>query len=284
MRCAWHGARVSDRSTRAELGRLAAIFGGAIALLGIGAIVVAIVTRPAPTAVAQVARRAPVVAVAIDAGTDGGNDAAVDAHVVYALDDFVRRPEHVLEGCPDVPLVDRVGDPVPWRPALRVHPSFVSAVTDLESVIRQTARDVEGQDVTAFLCASSYRCTTVRGRPERISEHALGNAIDLRGVVLANGTETSVGAHWHAASDADLVHARFWRTLVERIRDRGIFRGILGPPAPDHLEHLHFDRGPSAFFDLGLDDGTVLPREQEPPRPPAHPHRRPRRARSRRHR
>ena len=260
------------------------MFGGAIALIGIGAIALAIATRPPPTAIAQshAHTRAVVVDAGTDAGSDAGIDAVIDAHVVYALDDFVRRPEHVIEGCPDVPLVDHVGDPVPWRPALRVHPSFVPAVADLESVIRQTTRDVEGQDVTAFLSASSYRCTTVRRRPERISEHALGNAIDLRGVVLTDGTETSVGAHWHAASEADLVHARFWRTLVERVRDRAIFRGILGPPAPDHLEHLHFDRGPSTFFDLALDDGSIVPRTTPPAPSSVRPHRR--RARARRHR
>jgi hypothetical protein len=140
-----------------------------------------------------------------------------------------------------------------WRPALRVHPSFVAAVDALENAIRETAREVYDRDVAVMLSASSYRCTTVRRRPERISEHALGNAIDLRGIELEDGTETTVGAHWHALSQPDEIHARFWRTLVERVRDREIFRGLIGPPAQDHTDHLHFDRGPSRFFELVLD-------------------------------
>jgi hypothetical protein len=187
-----------------------------------------------------------------DAAVD---DASMDdAYVSYALDDFPRRPELVAEGCPEVPLVDHLGTPVPWEPPLRVHPSFVPAVSALEEAIAETAREVYGREVAHLFCASSYRCTTVRRRPERISEHALGNAIDLRGIALTDGTETSVAEHWHAGTADDAIHARFWRTLVERVHARGIFRGILGPPAPDHTDHLHFDRGPSTFFDLVLND------------------------------
>jgi hypothetical protein len=234
---------------RARLSTLAARIGGAIGVAGLLALVVAIAMRPSAPAIPI----DPIVAAVPPPPppTDAGRDAFVPPpSVVYALDDFPRHPELVAAGCPDIPLVDHVG---PWQPALRVHPSFVEAVTALEAVIRETARDVYGRDVVTMLSASSYRCTTVRRRPERISEHALGNAIDLRGITLADGSETSVGAHWHAATDADAIHARFWRTLVERIHERAIFRGILGPPAPDHLEHLHFDRGPSTFFDLSFE-------------------------------
>lgn len=239
---------------RGEVGKIAAVALGVFGVVGLAALVLAIATRPpSPPPPADVALPAPV-QTPPDAGNDAGTDAAPNAApVTYALDDFPRRPELVTEGCPDIPLVDHAGVPVPWEPPLRVHPSFVPAVTALEQAIEETAREVYGRDVGVMRSASSYRCTTVRHRPERISEHALGNAIDLRGIVLADGTETSVADHWHARSPEDAIHAHFWRALVERVHARGIFRGILGPPAPDHADHLHFDRGPSTFFDLELD-------------------------------
>jgi hypothetical protein len=239
-----------DPIERARLGTLAARIGGVIALAGLVALVVAIAMRPASSEppLAPIVPAVPPPPPPTDAGTDVGPVAVPP--VVYALDDFPRRPEIVSEGCPDIALVDHEG---PWRPALRVHASFVEAVTALEAAIQGAAHEVYGQEVAVMLSASSYRCTTVRGRPERISEHALGNAIDLRGIALPDGTETTVRDHWHAASPETAVHAHFWRALVERVHSAAIFRGILGPPDPDHMDHLHFDRGPSVFFDLSFD-------------------------------
>jgi hypothetical protein len=193
------------------------------------------------------------------ASRDAGSDAFVPTRVEspprtpYPLDDFPRSAELAREGCPDVPLVDHVGEPIAWRPLFRVHPVFVPSVRALEAAIAETAREIYGRSPVRLLSASGYRCTTVRGRPERISEHALGNAIDLRGIELDDGEPITVRDHWHTAEGADPVHARFFRTLVVRVIERGLFRGIIGPPDPDHMDHLHFDQGPSSFVDVSLE-------------------------------
>ncbi len=190
-----------------------------------------------------------------DAGTDAHVDAWVPAIPLtpYALDDFPRHPELAATGCPDVPLVDYVGEPIAWRPAFRVTPVFVPSVRALDALIAETSRDVYGRAPTTLLSASGYRCTTVRGRPERISEHALGNAIDVRGIVLDEENTTTVRDHWYSHPGDDPRHARFWRLLVTRAHERGLFRGIIGPPRADHLDHLHFDQSPSTFFDVSLE-------------------------------
>lgn len=238
--------------------QLAALVLGGLAIVGLLSLVIGIATRePLGETV-----RAPVRAVVTITPSDGG--ASVDAGLVptssidggpYELDgrSRVAVPD---AGCPEVVLIDRVGEGAPWRPALRIHAAFEPSVRALEDVIAESARDVYGREPTRLLSGSSYRCTTVRRRPERISEHALGNAIDLRGIELARADGTNetitVGDHWTATEGQGVMHARFFRLVVTRALERGIFRGVIGPPARDHHDHLHFDRGPSSFVDVDL--------------------------------
>ena len=177
----------------------------------------------------------------------------------YALDGLAREGTFVAAGCPEVPLVDRAGEPVPWQPALRIHPAFEPAVRALERAIVETSLEVYGVAPIRALSASTYRCRTIRERPERVSEHALGNAIDLRGIVLPDEREITVREHWRAASPADAMHARFWHALVTRVLERAIFRGVIGPPTAHHLDHLHFDLGPSRFVAVELDPAPEAP-------------------------
>lgn len=176
----------------------------------------------------------------------------------YALDDLPREGAFVVAGCPEVPLIDRAGDPIPWRPSLRIHPAFEPAVQALERAIVETAITTYNVAPVRILSASSYRCTNIRTIPGRVSEHALGNAIDVRGIVLVDGTEVTVEDHWNATGD-DEIHARFWRALAQRVIDRAIFRGVIGPPTEDHHDHLHFDLGRSHFHAIDLDTPPAIP-------------------------
>jgi hypothetical protein len=239
--------------TRGRVALLGA--GGALLVLASLALAVARCSAPDDASVTPIVP-GPVLASAPppDAGTDAPFVLPVSpASTPYALDGLPRTSELAAAGCPHIPLEDHVGDPIPWRPAFRITPVFAPSVRALEAVVASTAREVYGCAPTVLLSASGYRCTTVRGRPERISEHALGNAIDLRGIELDDETTITVRDHWHAHPGDDPRHARFWRLLVVHVTERAIFRGIIGPPDPDHLDHLHFDRGPSTFVDLSLE-------------------------------
>jgi hypothetical protein len=231
--------------------------GGALAAVGVVSLGLAVACRETAEAPAPPIVPGPIGAPVLfpDAGMDAHFDSPATAPplVPYALDDYPRRPELAALGCPDVPLIDYVGEPIPWRPAFRVNPVFAPSVRALEALIVETSREVYGHAPTTLLSASGYRCTTVSGRPERISEHALGNAIDVRGIELDAETTTTVRDHWYPHAGDDPRHARFWRLLVVRARDRGLFRGIIGPPRADHLDHLHFDQSPSTFFDVSLE-------------------------------
>lgn len=94
----------------------------------------------------------------------------------------------------------------------------------------------EGGGVASLRVAAHYAC---RGRNNvanaRLSEHAFGRAIDISGLVLANGREISVLEGWGSRTDGE---------QLRRIRRGacGPFATVLGPGSDRHHDdHFHFD-------------------------------------------
>jgi hypothetical protein len=88
----------------------------------------------------------------------------------------------------------------------------------------------------------------------RLSEHALGNAIDISGFRFealdgAPAFEVRVDLHWRASGD-EARHSRFLHALTETLLERGVFRTLLGPAHPDHADHFHFDMAPHPYVNL----------------------------------
>lgn len=227
---------------------VATALAAALALGAVGAVAALIATAPslAPLGEEEAPRaEAPRAQAPPDAAGSPRDGGAPDAGP-YPLDGLPRTTD---TGCPDLPLVERTGA---WRPALRIHPAFLPAVEEIERVLADTSREIYGAAPSALLSASSYRCTPVRGRPERLSEHGLGNALDVRGIELdlpeGRRAVTVREGFGHGGPDA-----RFFRRVVERLAASGRVTGILGPPDPDHLDHLHFDHGRSRFLSVVLD-------------------------------
>jgi hypothetical protein len=118
----------------------------------------------------------------------------------------------------------------------------------------------------------TYNCRRARGRRGRISEHAFGNAIDLKGFDFRRlprdaempegmhrrlkwGFRLRVGQHWDPRSRRDAYHAEFLHRLAEELRVRpDIFRGIVGPPRPRHRNHLHLDASPWRYAMFSYDE------------------------------
>ena len=238
---------------------LVAVALGSFAVVGLLSLAIGIATRGDDSPVAAPTPDA----TATDAGTATAR--ATDAGVAmptapprarpdsgpYRLDPFPRSPELVTEGCPDVPLVDHPGSPVAWRPALRIHPAFVPSVQDVERAFTSAAVARYGRAPLALLSASSHRCRTMRDRPERLSEHALGNALDIRGIVIefdGGQLEITVREHWGTGS----IHDQFLHDAIRAVIEGARVRGVIGPPTADHLDHFHVDHGPSEFVAIQL--------------------------------
>lgn len=99
--------------------------------------------------------------------------------------------------------------------------------------VQPAARDILGQPVARLRHQGSYNCRAIRGGT-RPSAHATGRAIDIRGVVLADGTRLELLGNW----DAQTQEGRFWRAL-HRSACRW-FVTVLGPDFDaNHADHLH---------------------------------------------
>ena len=88
----------------------------------------------------------------------------------------------------------------------------------------------------AIVVVDSYSCRN-RNRAEdgELSEHALGNAIDIAGFRLGDGSIVSVLEGWSSPE---------WGPTLRRLHRAGCgpFGTALGPEAnPLHADHLHFD-------------------------------------------
>ena len=111
------------------------------------------------------------------------------------------------------------------------------AANALNRYVAQVARPVigtKGGGLVELQVAAHYACRTRNSRRgARLSEHALGNAIDISAFVLADGTRISV-LGWRGR-DAKLLRRLHAGAC-------GPFGTVLGPEADrHHQDHFHFD-------------------------------------------
>ncbi len=93
-----------------------------------------------------------------------------------------------------------------------------------------------GGGVANLRVVASYACRTRNSQTgARLSEHARGNAIDIAGIGLANGSELTVLNHWNTQREGRILREAH-RTAC------GPFGTVLGPNSDRfHRDHFHFD-------------------------------------------
>jgi hypothetical protein len=148
-----------------------------------------------------------------------------------------------------------------------VDPAFAARLPDLERVARDVSLAYYGRAPRRMLTVGGYVCRGVRGREERLSEHALGNALDVSGFELgplprASTAPTAmpralrrpftvtVARDWQRDTDVGRYHGAFLRALVERLVQDDVFRVIYGPAHRGHAGHFHFDMSPFRWIDV----------------------------------
>ncbi len=108
----------------------------------------------------------------------------------------------------------------------------------------------------------TYNCRRIGRYPDLVSEHGVGNGIDIAGFefgplardaalpdglpkALRRGFSVSVLKDWDPDPAAQAHKARFLRALTDALVARDdIFRVLLGPAYPGHKNHFHFDCAP----------------------------------------
>lgn len=184
----------------------------------------------------------------------------------YPLDGLARTvPTTGRMRCPEVDRVRYRGTAIPWASPLEVHPAFEARLAAFEAVAVAVAEKVFGRAPTRIRHLGSYNCRRIRRYPDLLSEHGLGNAIDVAGFefpalsarerktstlpkALRRGFAVTVLDHWDAKgqdASANGLRRRFLHELTAALEARpDIFRVMLGPAYPGHRNHFHFDCAP----------------------------------------
>jgi hypothetical protein len=215
-------------------------------------------------------------------GLVAGAPASADPAPAYGLDAISREiPAGGPVQCPHVDLVPYRGDVVRFRPGTVVYSGFTPHLRRLEELARDVAIEIYGRAPSRIVHLGTYACRRMTTYPDWLSEHGLGNAIDLegfdfpplpRGEALLPGLdkgfrgafEVRVIKHWGKKTGHAAVHARFLRTIAARLVARpDAFRVVLGPGYPGHANHLHLDMSP--FRLVHIYDGGELVRGEDAP-------------------
>ena len=115
-------------------------------------------------------------------------------------------------------------------------------VWERQALIERAAEHFDSTPVKV-LSFGSYACRRKYGRKTGdFSEHATGNAIDIKGIELADGRRITVLDDW----GEDTEEGRFLKDL--RDDSCRIFGTVLGPEYNDaHNNHFHFDMSQSGI-------------------------------------
>ncbi len=112
--------------------------------------------------------------------------------------------------------------------------------------VQPAAQRYFGRPVVLIRHFGAYSCRGENGGHKRLSQHALGNAIDIGSFELGDGTRIDVESDWRARGP----RRDFLRDIAKRAC--GYFNVVL-TPASDALHHNHFhlDVGPYRLCSVG---------------------------------
>jgi len=191
------------------------------------------------------------------------------AHAVYPLDD---QPRTLDEGAAlpceasALPLVRYRGDSLRYQKPLQIHPAFRAQLAAFEQIVAAVARKHYGRVPKQIVHLGGYSCRRMRRYPTWVSEHALGNAIDVAGFdfaparkeqrqpgqapALRRAFTVRLEKHWNARGPGE-PHNRFLRALAQALIDRpDVFHVVLGPAWPGHHNHFHLDHAPYRVIEV----------------------------------
>jgi hypothetical protein len=197
----------------------------------------------------------------VGAEPDAGDD--------YPLDDLPRRIEpRGPVRCPAVELTTYRGKHMRYAEPAKIFSGFQPRLERFEKVVVALATEMYGRAPRTLVHLGTHNCRRISAYPDWLSEHGIGNAIDVAGFdfgpLPAEATapedlpkpfrgpfSVRMLSHWKVKQGVLAIHARFLRTLARRLIARPeIFRVLLGPNYPGHHNHFHFDCAPYRMIDI----------------------------------
>jgi hypothetical protein len=198
-------------------------------------------------------------------GALGGGEARADEVEVgsYPLDKIARvLGKGEALHCAGPELVVYRGTTLKLSKPARVQPAFAPKIAELERIVAEVALPIYGRAPRTLVHLGTLNCRRMRLYPDWVSEHALGNAIDVAGFdfgplprqaaaphalprLLERAFSVRLDQHWNAHKGPSSMHSAFLRALASRLIDRpDLFRVVLGPAWPGHRNHFHLDFAP----------------------------------------
>ncbi|MEZ4409560.1 MAG: extensin family protein [Polyangiales bacterium] len=154
------------------------------------------------------------------------------------------RPDARGCGIPHPVIVTRGPTGMRWE-GVRVDCSFALTLPAVERVIQEEAHARLHTAVRAVGTLGSYNCRPVRGGVT-LSEHALGNAVDVARFTLARGRAVSVARDYPSGVREPDARGGFLLAVQSRLREEAGFSRLRGPDTDAlHRDHFHLDRAPS---------------------------------------
>jgi hypothetical protein len=157
------------------------------------------------------------------------------------------RSEPDAAGCgiPHGVLVTRGPLGIAYAPALQIDCSLARELPWIEKTIQEQAQIHLASAVTQVITFGTYSCRKVRGGfTGRLSEHAVGNAIDFGGFRTRRGSVVSVSRDYRPLESTPAAGGLFLRAVFRALRSHGGLTHVIGPETrADHHDHIHVDRG-----------------------------------------
>lgn len=193
----------------------------------------------------------------------------------YALDALPRAASEYRETpCPKVDTTYYSGTFVRYEPEAIVYPELIHKMEITESIAAELGQSFYGRAPSHILLMGSYQCRKMRNDQRNISEHALGNALDIAGFIfpaigpqslpqgapleLAQAQRITVVKHWKGTDPVSQIHQLFLQTWVQRLIDTpNLYRVILGPGYPGHHNHIHVDHAPYRLISVTMGERSV---------------------------
>jgi hypothetical protein len=117
---------------------------------------------------------------------------------------------------------------------------FAKVLTEwVREDVLPAANDYFESAVSILNSGPGYQCRRRNNQPDgKLSEHALGTAIDLSGFKFDDGSQISIEKDW----GTDTAKGKFLKVIHASACKR--FSTVLGPDAdPNHKSHYHLDTG-----------------------------------------
>jgi hypothetical protein len=182
------------------------------------------------------------------AAADGAACRAELAALGVRFRELPDRAEPDAQGCgiPHGVIVSKGPLGFTYSPPLQIDCTLAKQLPWIEEVIQAQAEQHLGSPIKQVSTVGTFSCRKVRGGfTGRLSEHAVGNAIDLGGFVPRRGATVNVGRDYRPLEDSPSARGRFLRGVFWGLRDHGgRLTHVIGPETrSDHHDHIHIDRG-----------------------------------------